>query len=355
MNKQTLFQAVMGLCTILLAAAACAGPIPPGGASTLIPTVETLTVAPTSGVLTTTTVAAATVPPPTLTQVPATITPAAGTTATATLSPGPLSETDLKYVLINKFGELFFCDPDMYPVARGDQAAMAAQSVPAIKQGEPEKYLGILKHLGVAPAATLNGDQTVAVYQEYKRLNAIAFSALGDLYKFALRVPDKSGKGNNGFAIEGTISRLGVITVTKNEPAFLTCPICLASDAQIDTPAGAVPVTALHAGMAVWTLDAAGNRVVAIVEQTAYVAVPSSHQIVRLQLDDGRELRVSPGHPTADGRHVGDLVHGDSLDGARVVSAAREAYADGATYDLLPSGDTGTYWANGILLASTLR
>jgi hypothetical protein len=29
-------------------------------------------------------------------------------------------------------------------------------------------------------------------------------------------------------------------------------------------------------------------------------------------------------------------------------------YKGGATYDLLPGGSTGLYWANGILLKSTL-
>jgi hypothetical protein len=29
-------------------------------------------------------------------------------------------------------------------------------------------------------------------------------------------------------------------------------------------------------------------------------------------------------------------------------------YNTGATYDLLPSGETGLYWANGVLLKSTL-
>jgi hypothetical protein len=36
------------------------------------------------------------------------------------------------------------------------------------------------------------------------------------------------------------------------------------------------------------------------------------------------------------------------------VSVERAAYGQPATYDVLPAGDTGFYWANGILLASTL-
>jgi hypothetical protein len=30
-------------------------------------------------------------------------------------------------------------------------------------------------------------------------------------------------------------------------------------------------------------------------------------------------------------------------------------YAADQTYDLLPAGDTGLYWANGVLLGSSLR
>ena len=66
-------------------------------------------------------------------------------------------------------------------------------------------------------------------------------------------------------------------------------------------------------------------------------------------------MDVSPGHPPADGRLVGELVAGDGYDGARVLSAERVAYAGGATFDILPAGATGTYWANGVLLGSTLR
>jgi hypothetical protein len=76
--------------------------------------------------------------------------------------------------------------------------------------------------------------------------------------------------------------------------------------------------------------------------------------VIHLILDDGRELWVSPGHPTADGRTAGELQAGDRLAGGRVIVAEPVRYAGAATYDLLPAGDTGFYWANGILLASTL-
>ena len=46
---------------------------------------------------------------------------------------------------------------------------------------------------------------------------------------------------------------------------------------------------------------------------------------------------------------------GDELDGAIVVGIDRVAYGDGATYDILPNSASAAYWANGILLGSTLR
>ena len=42
------------------------------------------------------------------------------------------------------------------------------------------------------------------------------------------------------------------------------------------------------------------------------------------------------------------------LDGAEVVSIEKVRYETGHTYDLLPSGETGLYFANGIPMGSTL-
>jgi len=43
------------------------------------------------------------------------------------------------------------------------------------------------------------------------------------------------------------------------------------------------------------------------------------------------------------------------LDGAHVTLVERVTYHGGSTYDLLPSGGTDFYWANGILMGSTLK
>jgi hypothetical protein len=76
---------------------------------------------------------------------------------------------------------------------------------------------------------------------------------------------------------------------------------------------------------------------------------------VRVELEGGRVLEISPGHPTADGRTFGDLVTGGFLDEQHeVVSARLVPYAYDATYDILPNSNTGTYFAAGALVGSTL-
>jgi len=82
---------------------------------------------------------------------------------------------------------------------------------------------------------------------------------------------------------------------------------------------------------------------------------PDGHRMVHLALADSRELHASPGHRTADGRPLGALKTGDPLDGSTVALWELVPYAGSRTYDLLPAGPTGYYWADGIPLASTLR
>lgn len=129
---------------------------------------------------------------------------------------------------------------------------------------------------------------------------------------------------------------------------------CLSLYTLISTPAGHVPITDLRPGMPVYTQDMDGNKTVMPIELATKVSVPESHIVCHLVLKDGRELFVSGGHPTADGRLINDLNPGDVIDGAKLKSIERVPYSGGYTYDLLPAGDTGHYWANGVLLGSTL-
>ena len=129
---------------------------------------------------------------------------------------------------------------------------------------------------------------------------------------------------------------------------------CLSSSSRISTPIGTVSVTNLKVGDIVWTMDAAGKRAVRPLVKVLRVLAPN-HRVVNLVLADGRTLDVSALHPTADGRTVGDLQAGDAYDSSIVKSADLKPYEGTATYDILPAGDTGFYWANGILMGSTLK
>ena len=118
--------------------------------------------------------------------------------------------------------------------------------------------------------------------------------------------------------VEATIDPFGVIAGVSRTPSGPpNCPICLARGTRIATPAGEVPVEDLRAGDVVWTLGSSGARVAAPLLEVGTTPVPSTHEVVRLVLSDGRALSVSPGHPTQDGRRVGE-VHDDVTAGQRL-------------------------------------
>ena len=264
----------------------------------------------------------------------------------------------LKYRLINQLAggsskAIQYCDPDSYPVARvGAEQTQAPQQFPAIQQDQAT-FQAILTQLNLAGTTNFTPEQQILIYREYKILRAINLQPAGDHYTFQIVYQTSSGN----FQVSGTIGADGNITAPAPQPVpgkGINCPICLVAGTLIDTPSGQVAVKDLQIGMSVWTLDKHGNRQAALILKTAHVAVPFGHVVVHLRLSDGRELWASPPHPTADGRPIGSLQIGDSVDGATVISVEQVSYPDDSTYDILPAGDTGVYWANGVLLKSTL-
>ncbi len=130
---------------------------------------------------------------------------------------------------------------------------------------------------------------------------------------------------------------------------------CLPAAARIRTPTGEVAVDRLAVGDLVMTLDAAGHAVPAPVVRVHSLPVTGPHELVAVTLADGRTLRASPDHPTSTGTLLGALAAGDKLDGSPIVSITRVPFTGDATWDLLPAGATGAYWADGVLVGSTLR
>ena len=323
---------------LIVLCTACAPILPGSGSGVSTPIVMTAEVS--------TVIAETPGPPPTdgppPTPVPATLIP--------TLPSSTLSPTALKYRVLDQFPDFFFCDPDFYPIAREDEMVLAQQRFVEL-QANQEEFQAILSRNNLSGVTAFTDEQKLLIYRDHKKLNAIFFEVVRDRYQFQFQT---GAEGQQGSLITGTIDATGSIEIQKQEASFPTCPICLAAGTLIDTPRGAVRVEKLQVGDQVWTMSESGVRVAGEIDRLGSVRVPSRHQIIHIALSDGRELWASPGHPTADGRRLDDLRLHDALDGARIVLVERLPYAGSNTYDLLPSGDTGFYWANGILLGSTL-
>lgn len=131
-------------------------------------------------------------------------------------------------------------------------------------------------------------------------------------------------------------------------------PNCLSHDTLISTPEGNLPVSDLRTGMVVFTLDRAGNKIIEPVELVMKLSGAEGYDLRHIVLTDGRELIVSGTHPTAEYGRIADFCPGDILDGSMIVSIENVRHSGSYVYDLLPAGETGFYWANGVLLGSTL-
>lgn len=131
------------------------------------------------------------------------------------------------------------------------------------------------------------------------------------------------------------------------------CPICAAPDTPIATPNGEQPIASLQVGDLVYSEEHDAIVVVPLIK-VGRTSV-AHHRVVRVTLESGRVLEISPGHPTADGRTFGDLLAGGKLDAEHLVRSAEVVpYTHDATFDILPASSTGTYYAAGALIGSTL-
>jgi hypothetical protein len=268
-------------------------------------------------------------------------------------SPGPtLSEIELKAALIDALGPPWYCDPDFYPVGRDEIVAM--QERWAEVTADPAAFAFLAGRVGADPAAPLTDEQRLDIYRHWKALNALGLDRQGDVYRFDFVAQPVPAAGPEGRRVGGLIHTDGRIELEQEAPASEpNCPICLVRGTLIATPTGDIAVEAITVGTIVWTLDADGRRVAAPVIAIGSVDVGPGHHAIRIELSDGRSVTASAAHPLADGRPIGSLAAGDAVDGATVTAVTIVANTAGWTYDILPSGETGDYWANGVLMGST--
>ena len=154
-------------------------------------------------------------------------------------TPKPVSElspTELKYRLREEFDdEIHYCGPPVVvssidPSKRFEQFSVIAQKT--------EEFQTILRHNSLTVTGPWSDQDKQTVIQEHNTLSAIRLEPVGKKYEFHLLVPNIDTSGfteepteqtspqlpKNMLSIEGFIDQNGIISVSKKEPIFHTCP-----------------------------------------------------------------------------------------------------------------------------------
>ena len=133
-------------------------------------------------------------------------------------------------------------------------------------------------------------------------------------------------------------------------PPGCPVPLCLSPDTRIKTPGIQKRIADIMVGDKVIT----ETGEIVKVKETVQVEA-KKHKILKVTFNDTTVLEVSPGHPIGDGEEFNDLRVGSYLDGRMVISIKKVPYNYKYTYDILPDSKSGKYYANGILVGSTLK
>jgi hypothetical protein len=153
--------------------------------------------------------------------------------------------------------------------------------------------------------------------------------------------------------VSANVSRTGCYP-----PENDTCPKgcldcdCAAPETPIATPSGDRPIAELRPGDLVYSIH--HEAIVAVPLRRVNATPVQNHRMLRLELDDGAVIELSPGHPLAGRGRVQDLTAGMELGARALRSVAVVRYARPFTYDILPDSSTGTYFTAGALMGSTL-
>jgi len=259
----------------------------------------------------------------------------------------PRTSADLKFSVIDEVGEPLVCTGWGMPNPRFNPYG----EYPRIVADVPT-YLAILRreHL---PPTPLTNDQIVAVYRDWLKVNAVRLDWRGGYYDFAM-FPGPSPSEGLRQEMVGKVDLFGRVYDVHQGEGLGACPICLTGNSPIATPTGPVAVSRIEVGMHVWSASPAGLRIDAVVVKTASRLDAPGSEVLHVALADGREITASPPHRIADGRAIGGLRVGDRIDGVSITRIDVVDDSLGRTYDLLPSGPTGEYWVDGILVQTTL-
>jgi hypothetical protein len=138
-----------------------------------------------------------------------------------------------------------------------------------------------------------------------------------------------------------------------------TCPVgcpecvCAAPDTPIATERGQRRIDEIEVGDLVYSID---HDAISLVPVIRVQRTPvRHHRVIQVRLATGAVLEISGPHPTAHGDTFADLTAGGELDGVKIESVTVVPYLASFTHDILPASSTGTYFAAGVAIGSTLH
>jgi hypothetical protein len=127
---------------------------------------------------------------------------------------------------------------------------------------------------------------------------------------------------------------------------------CTSPDTAIATATGNREIRDVRVGDFVYSVH---EQAIALVPVLRVHRIPViDHHVLRVEFVNGASFEISATHPTASGMPLSAFGVGDELMGERIARITRIPYRHAYTYDILPDSDTGTYFADGVLMGSTL-
>ena len=123
--------------------------------------------------------------------------------------------------------------------------------------------------------------------------------------------------GSAGDPCSCSICPGGSCTTAGDRVLCETESVCASAETPVATADGERPIASLHPGDLVYSADHGALRLVPLLEVSRTAVF--HHRVIEVHLSNGALLRMSAGHPLADGRLLGSVEVGDRLEGANVV------------------------------------
>ena len=131
----------------------------------------------------------------------------------------PKSVPALKLVVLDAVGgHLAYCDPDLYPVARGDPLDSAKARLPTIEK-DRTVFDAILQHEGLTAGQQFTDQQLLTINDLYKQMQVMDLTPADGGFAFDVLVATGSSINDNQ-RVSGTVSRSGSVSIEDRMPRF---------------------------------------------------------------------------------------------------------------------------------------